>query len=155
MLVRVYRLHEKSYLCRVAPVRRATSLALSSIPIEGRPHGRQEVTNMPMLDAYIPEGALAQDAEERLLTKLTDLLIVNEGADPTNAQVRSIPWLFVPRPPDVNVAGSRAELPRYRFVASVPEGQYDAERRQAMVADITTAVLDAEDGAYDRDPARV
>jgi phenylpyruvate tautomerase PptA (4-oxalocrotonate tautomerase family) len=110
---------------------------------------------MPMLDAYIPDGALAPDAEEQLLSKLTDLLIVNEGADPTNPQVRSIAWLFVHRPANVYVAGARAELPRYRFVASVPEGQYDAERRQAMVGEITEAVLDAEQGAYDRDPSRV
>jgi phenylpyruvate tautomerase PptA (4-oxalocrotonate tautomerase family) len=110
---------------------------------------------MPMLDAYIPEGALSQDAEEQLLAKLTDLLIVNEGADPANAQVRSIAWLFVHRPADVYVAGARAQAPRYRFVASVPEGQYDAERRQSMVSDITQAVLDAEEGAHDRDPARV
>jgi phenylpyruvate tautomerase PptA (4-oxalocrotonate tautomerase family) len=110
---------------------------------------------MPMLDAYIPEGALSQDAEEQLLAKLTDLLIVNEGADPANAQVRSIAWLFVHRPADVYVAGARAQAPRYRFVASVPEGQYDAERRQSMVGDITEAVLDAEEGAHDRDPARV
>jgi len=110
---------------------------------------------MPMLDAYIPEGALSQGAEEQLLAKLTDLLIVNEGADPANAQVRSIAWLFVHRPADVYVAGARAQAPRYRFVASVPEGQYDAERRQSMVSDITEAVLDAEEGAHDRDPARV
>src|ERR1700729_3603333 len=99
---------------------------------------------MPMLDAYIPDGALEPGAEERLLAKLTDLLIVNEGADPTNPQVRSIAWLFVHRPAEVFVAGARAQAPRYRFVASVPEGQYDAARRQAMVADITEAVLDAE-----------
>jgi phenylpyruvate tautomerase PptA (4-oxalocrotonate tautomerase family) len=110
---------------------------------------------MPMLDAYIPDGALEPDAEEQLLAKLTDLLIINEGADPTNPQVRSIAWLFVHRPAGVYVAGARAEAPRYRFVASVPEGQYDAERRQAMVGDITDAVLDAERGAYDRDPSRV
>jgi phenylpyruvate tautomerase PptA (4-oxalocrotonate tautomerase family) len=110
---------------------------------------------MPMLDAYIPEGALAPDAEEKLLAELTDLLLINEGADPTNPQVRSIAWLFVHRPEAVFVAGSRATAPRYRFIASVPEGQYDAERRQAMVHDVTEAVLDAERGAYDRDPMRV
>jgi phenylpyruvate tautomerase PptA (4-oxalocrotonate tautomerase family) len=110
---------------------------------------------MPMLDAYIPEGALSPAAEEQLLAELTDLLITHEGADPTNPQVRSIAWLFVHRPAAVYVAGSPADAPRYRFVASVPEGQYDAERRQAMVASITDAVLDAEDGVHDRDPSRV
>jgi phenylpyruvate tautomerase PptA (4-oxalocrotonate tautomerase family) len=110
---------------------------------------------MPMLDAYIPEGALSAAAEEQLLTDLTDVLIVNEGADPTNPQVRSIAWLFVHRPEAVYVAGSRAGAPHYRFIASVPEGQYEPERRQAMVSSITEAVLDAEQGAYERDPGRV
>jgi len=110
---------------------------------------------MPMLDAYIPAGALAPAAEEQLLADLTDILIINEGADPSNPQVRSIAWLFVHRPEAVYVAGARAGVPRYRFIASVPEGQYDAERRNAMAHSITEAVLDAEAGAYDRDPARV
>jgi phenylpyruvate tautomerase PptA (4-oxalocrotonate tautomerase family) len=110
---------------------------------------------MPMLDAHIPAGALEPAAEEALLAKLTDMLIVNEGADPSNPQVRSIAWLFVHRPETVFVAGSRASAPRYRFVASVPEGQYDTERRKAMVRDITEAVLDAVQGAHERDPMRV
>lgn len=110
---------------------------------------------MPMLDAYIPQGALRPEAEEQLLAQLTDALIINEGADPTNPQVRSIAWLFVHRPENVYVAGSAAAAPHYRFIASVPEGQYDAERRQAMVHSITEAVLDAEQGAHDRDPSRV
>jgi phenylpyruvate tautomerase PptA (4-oxalocrotonate tautomerase family) len=110
---------------------------------------------MPLLDAYIPAGALTPAAEEQLLSTLTDLLITHEGADPTNPQVRSIAWVFVHRPEAVYVAGAPADAPRYRFVASVPEGQYDPERRQAMVASITDAVLDAEHGAHDRDPARV
>jgi phenylpyruvate tautomerase PptA (4-oxalocrotonate tautomerase family) len=108
-----------------------------------------------MLDAYIPAGALSPAAEEKLLARLTDVLIENEGADPSNAQVRSIAWLFVHRPEAVFVAGAPADAPRYRFVASVPEGQYDEDRRNAMVHDITEAVLDAEHGAHLRDPARV
>ena len=110
---------------------------------------------MPLLDAYIPAGALAPDAERDLMAKLTDLLIHNEGADPTNETVRSIAWVFVHRPETVYVAGKPAQAPRYRFVASVPEGQFTPERRQAMVTDITEAVLDAEQGAHDRDPMRV
>jgi len=110
---------------------------------------------MPMLDAYIPQGALTPTAEQQLLADLTDILIRNEGADPANARVRSIAWLFVHRPAQVYVAGAPAEAPRYRFIASVPEGQYNPERREAMASTITDAVLDAEDGAYERDPARV
>ena len=110
---------------------------------------------MPMLDAYIPAGSLAPQAERELLAHLTDILLVNEGADPASERTRSIAWLFVHRPEAVYVAGAPADAPRYRFIASVPEGQYEPERRRAMVSQITEAVLDAEDGAYERDPSRV
>jgi phenylpyruvate tautomerase PptA (4-oxalocrotonate tautomerase family) len=110
---------------------------------------------MPMLDAHIPAGALAPEAERDLIAKLTDLLIEHEGADPRNEVVRSIAWVFVSRPESVYVAGAPADAPRYRFVASVPEGQFNPERRQALVEAITEAVLDAEQGAHPRDPMRV
>jgi phenylpyruvate tautomerase PptA (4-oxalocrotonate tautomerase family) len=110
---------------------------------------------MPMLDAYIPAGALNPEAERDLLARLTDLLIEHEGADPANERVRSIAWVFLHRPDAVYVAGEPATEPRYRFVASVPEGQLDAERRLGMVASITEAVLDAEQGARPRDTSRV
>src|ERR1700730_473346 len=110
---------------------------------------------MPMLDAYIPQGALPPQSEQELLAKLTDLLIEHEGADPTNPAVRSIAWLFVHRPEAVFVAGEPAEQPRSRFIASVPEGQFDAERRQAIVESITNAVLDAEGPGGDRAVSRV
>lgn len=51
--------------------------------------------------------------------------------------------------------GATIWAPRFRFIASVPEGQFNAERRQAIVAAITEAVLDAEQGAHPRDPMRV
>jgi phenylpyruvate tautomerase PptA (4-oxalocrotonate tautomerase family) len=110
---------------------------------------------MPQLDAYIPAGALTPDAERDLVSNLTDLLIRHEGADPTNETVRSIAWVFVHRAHTVYVAGRPAEVPRYRFVASVPEGQFNPERRQAMTEGINEAVLDAENGAHPRDPMRV
>ncbi len=110
---------------------------------------------MPMLDAFIPEGALSAEAETDLLAKLTDLLLFHEGADPSDPVARSIAWIFLHRPAAVFVAGEPADAPRYRFIPSVPEGQYDDERRQAMVAAVTEAVLDAEGGAHERDPMRV
>ena len=109
---------------------------------------------MPMLDAYIPEGALSPEAEDRLMARLTDILLENEGADPDNETARSIASVFRHRV-DVFVAGAAADAPRYRFVASVPEGQFNPERRQAIVEAVTEAVLDAEEGSRPRDPMRV
>ena len=109
---------------------------------------------MPMLDAYIPEGALAPEAEQKLLSTCTDLLIKHEGADPTNENVRSIAWVFVHRP-EMYVAGAPATEPRYRFVCQVPEGQYDPERRAAVTKAMTDAVVEAEGGKWPNPEARV
>ena len=110
---------------------------------------------MPMLDAFIPEGALPAEAERRLISRLTDLLLEHEGADPRDPVARSLAWVFLHRPAAVYVAGAPATAPRYRFVASVPEGQYDDQRRAAIVSAVTDAVLDAEDRVHPRDPERV
>lgn len=110
---------------------------------------------MPMLDVFIPDGALVADAEHELLSKLTDILLRNEGADPADPAARSIAWVWLHRPAALFVAGDRAGEPRYRIIASVPEGQFDPERRAKVVAEITETVLDAERGAYPRDPMRV
>ena len=110
---------------------------------------------MPMLDVTIPEGALSAEAEQRLLSRLTDVLLEHEGADPTNPVIRSIAWVFLHRPAAVFVAGAPEQEPHYRVVATVPEGQLDDGRRAGMVAAVTEAVLDAEEGMHPRDPARV
>jgi phenylpyruvate tautomerase PptA (4-oxalocrotonate tautomerase family) len=102
---------------------------------------------MPMLDAYIPEGALSPQAEDKLLARLTDLLLQHEGVDPANPAARALAWVFVHRPA-VYVGGSPAAEPRYRFVCQVPEGQYNDKRRQAVTAAMTQAVADAEAGSH-------
>jgi phenylpyruvate tautomerase PptA (4-oxalocrotonate tautomerase family) len=108
-----------------------------------------------MLDAFIPEGALSDEAEKKLISQLTDILLRTEGADPADPTAQSIACLTLHRPAQVFIGGEPAEEPRYRIFASVPEGQYDDDRRQKMVEQVTKAVLDAEDGAYERDPIRV
>jgi phenylpyruvate tautomerase PptA (4-oxalocrotonate tautomerase family) len=110
---------------------------------------------MPMLDAYIPEGALPAAAEAHLFSDLTDLLLRHEGADPADPVARSLAWIFLHRPAAVYIAGQTQPAPHYRFVATVPEGQFDDTRRSAIVDAVTTRVLDAERGVHPRDPSRV
>lgn len=110
---------------------------------------------MPMLDAYIPEGALSAEAERSLLARLTDVLLEHEGADPTNPAARALAKVWLHRPAQVLHAGEVADKPHYRIVASVPEGQFDDERRAGMVRAVTEAVLEAEEGRYDDDALRV
>jgi phenylpyruvate tautomerase PptA (4-oxalocrotonate tautomerase family) len=110
---------------------------------------------MPMLDAYIPEGALATEDEHELLSRLTDILLEHEGADPTNAVARDLAKIWLHRPAALFHAGEPSALPHYKFVCSVPEGQFDDQRRAGMVAAVTEAVIAAERGRYDNDPSRV
>ncbi|MEU8137040.1 tautomerase family protein [Streptodolium elevatio] len=110
---------------------------------------------MPMLDAYIPSNALPADVERELLAELTDILLRNEGADPTDVAARSIAWVFLHRPETVYVAGAPADEPRYRFVATVPQGQFDDSRRAKLVAEVTAAVLAAEGTTDPRAASRV
>jgi phenylpyruvate tautomerase PptA (4-oxalocrotonate tautomerase family) len=110
---------------------------------------------MPMLDAFIPEGAFDDETEQQLLVALTGILLKHEGADPANSRARSLAWVFLHRPADLFVAGTRSELPRYRIIASVPEGQLDAQHRASMVQAVTEAVLDAEPDGRPRDAFRV
>lgn len=108
---------------------------------------------MPMLDVHIPDGALDREVEDALIARLTDLLLEHEGADPRNEQARGIAWVWLHRPARTFVAGAPAERPRYKLIPQVPEGQYNDERRAAMVAAVTEAVLDAEEAmGRSRDP---
>jgi len=109
---------------------------------------------MPMLDAYIPEGALSPAAEAELVGKISDLLLKYEGVDPANETGRHLAWVFVHRP-TVYVGGSRPASPRYRFICQVPEGQYDDARRAAVTREITQAVVEAEGGAWPHPEFRV
>ncbi len=109
---------------------------------------------MPFCDAHISEGALSPSAERELLGRITDALLEDEGVDPTNEMGRRIAWVFVHRH-EMYVAGEPAQEPRYRFVCHVPEGQYNDERRAAVIAGMTQAVVEAEDGGWPHPERRV
>ena len=109
---------------------------------------------MPMIDAYIPEGALDPKAEARLMEELTEILIRHEGMDPSNERIRDVTWIFVHRP-QVYRAGSRAASPIYRVTPTVPEGQYNDEARAGLVKEVTEAVARAEGGNFNEVSPRV
>ncbi|HET7016899.1 MAG TPA: hypothetical protein VFI65_23450 [Streptosporangiaceae bacterium] len=110
---------------------------------------------MPMLDVYIPAGAIEPKAEEALVNQITEILIRHEGFDPADPVTRSSSWVFLHRPTAVYVGGAPADAPRYKVVPSVPEGQLDERKRAGVIAEVTDAILDAENGAWPRDAGRV
>jgi len=100
---------------------------------------------MPMIDAYIPEGALGAEAEARLMAELTTILIGHEGLDPANPRTLSSTWVLLHRVTTYQ-AGVRSTAPLYRVVPTVPEGQYTDEARAGLVRDVTAAIARAEGG---------
>lgn len=109
---------------------------------------------MPFCDAYIPANALSASSERELLSKVTDALLDHEGVDSTNEMGRRLAWVFVHRH-EMYVAGEPANAPHYRFVCHVPEGQYNDQRRAAVTAAMTQAVVEAEDGSWPHPELRV
>jgi phenylpyruvate tautomerase PptA (4-oxalocrotonate tautomerase family) len=109
---------------------------------------------MPMIDAFIPSGALDSGAEAHLMEELTEILIRHEGLDPTSERVRSVTWIFVHRP-TVYLAGSAAPFPVYRITPTVPEGQYTDEARAGLVREVTEAVARAEGKPFAETAPRV
>ncbi len=109
---------------------------------------------MPMLDAFIPKGALKPDVEAKLFKELTDLLLIHEGLDPANPRAQAVSLVWIHRP-EVFVAGAPSTAPRYRFIPSVPEGQYNDERRSAIVKGITEAMARAEGTSFEEVGPRV
>lgn len=110
---------------------------------------------MPMIDVYIPDGALEPASEATLMRELTDLLIRHEGMDPTQERVRDVTWIFVHRPAQIYRSGAPAPAPIYRITPTVPEGQYTDEARAGLVRDVTAAVARAEGSPLEEVGARV
>jgi phenylpyruvate tautomerase PptA (4-oxalocrotonate tautomerase family) len=90
---------------------------------------------MPMVDVYIPEGALLPDVEDRLLEEIT------ETFEPAAERPKSTMWVLLYRP-KIFIGSNIPALPRYRFIVSVPGNQH--ERRHAVISAITAAVARAE-----------
>ena len=83
---------------------------------------------MPMLDAYIPEGALSPSAERELLAKITDLLLEHEGVDPSNERARPLAWVL-------------STAPRCTWPASRRSRRATASSVRSRRASMTTSVV--------------
>jgi len=122
---------------------------------------------MPMCDVYLPHGALPEAAEQRLMERVTEILVDHEmrrvtdlSSDPekvaaSRQNALAVAWLFVNHVDDIYVAGTKHGAPHYKFVCSVPEGQSDEEFREAVIRDITKAVAEAENGVWPSPKSRV
>ena len=107
---------------------------------------------MPLIELFVPEGALEADTRDRLVEELTTTLLRWEGA-PDNEMSRAISWGYVHEvPAGHQYVGGRpldGGEPRYRVKITVPEGALDDRRKAGLVEDATRLVLAAEGGPED------
>jgi phenylpyruvate tautomerase PptA (4-oxalocrotonate tautomerase family) len=109
---------------------------------------------LPVIDVFVPRGALSPQAEKALLARLTDIALLAAGLEATSAN-RHETSVFLHRPAEVYAPGTAGASPGYLVFCSVAEGELREERRSALVADVRGAVLDAEHAARRASSARV
>jgi hypothetical protein len=109
---------------------------------------------MPIMDAFIPEGALTPSAEGRLMKELTDILVSLEGIEPENEQAREATVIFVHRP-TVLAAAAPVRLPRYRFVPSLAKERDDHDALRLVEKAVIEAVARAEGTSFESARGRV
>ena len=112
---------------------------------------------MPMIDLFMPEGALEPDARAEAVERLTQALLRHEGAPQDNRYVEAMAWTLVHEMPReaFNVAGRPADRPFYRVMVTVPEGTLlqgpgliGTQARKNLVREVTEILLEAEGTEY-------
>lgn len=126
---------------------------------QGLEPSRQEISGDPEAGVELAEPARAVQRSRTISrdqrSPTTEILVRNEGFDPADPVTRSVSWLWLHRPAGIHVGGEPADAPRYKVVPSVPEGQLDEHKRASVIAEVTEAILDAENGAWPRDAGRI
>lgn len=98
---------------------------------------------MPLLELTVPRDALDSGALDDLVDNLTRIILRCEGAPRGSDLARQVTWVDV-QEVDAYVAGKPAEQPRYRVVATVPEGALSAEAKARFIKETTQAVVAAD-----------
>ena len=115
---------------------------------------------MPLIEVTYASGTMSDQARDRLTSDLPQTLLRWEGAPDTDF-FREITWTyFHEMPADRIVVNGRPAAParaRYKVDVTVPEGALSERRRDGLIADVTSLVLDAcEPGEREADaPMRV
>jgi len=97
---------------------------------------------MPMIQLTVPEGALTPAGRDGIQRSLAALLLCWEGA-PDTALFRSLAWSYLTELPAGAQTTAEDDAPRFRVDVTVPQGALSVRRKAGLVADATSAVLDA------------
>jgi phenylpyruvate tautomerase PptA (4-oxalocrotonate tautomerase family) len=104
---------------------------------------------MPIIEMYVPQGALDEETKRALHERISRQVLEVEGADfDTSPLAREITWMFIREQPEGSwsVGGeplTRQSGPRFFTRVSTPKGALDDERRAAVAAKVHEALVAA------------
>ncbi len=110
---------------------------------------------MPLIELTCPAGTFTPEARTELVDELTTVMLRAERA-PDTEFFRTITWVDVHELPAEHVyaAGRPGAEPRFRVVATVPQGALSERRKAELVSEATKTLLAAA-GLQDSDALRV
>lgn len=108
---------------------------------------------MPLVEVIHPEGSFDAATREDLLSKLSSICLRWEGIEVTDSS-QSIAWVYLDeRPADsIAVGGQPLGQNVYLVNVRVMVGFMDYERIEAMAAELTQAILEADGTGGTGDP---
>ncbi|MEM8923086.1 MAG: hypothetical protein AAGD35_06260 [Actinomycetota bacterium] len=105
---------------------------------------------MPFIQVAAQEGLLSKEERQDLMKRLSDAIIRAEGADPSEPSAQAMAWGHYHDLPkgDLFVYGEVVDAPPVHVSFTTPEGLLTDATRDALTAEVNTAVDDIL-GAYE------
>ena len=97
---------------------------------------------MPMIHLTVPCGALSPAGRKTVQNALADTLLRWEGA-PDTAFFRSLAWSYLTELPDGAQITAGDHAPRFRVDITVPDGALSQRRKEGLVEEATSVILEA------------
>lgn len=97
---------------------------------------------MPMIQLTVPSEALSPEMRDTVRHSLAEVLLRWEGA-PDTAFFRSLAWSYLHELPDGAQTTAEDHAPRFRVDVTVPEGALSQRRKEGLVDEATSVVLEA------------
>src|SRR5437764_3886873 len=104
---------------------------------------------MPIIEMFVPQGAVDAEAKRRLHERVGRQVLEVEGATyDESPQAQAITWMLIHEMPEGSWSvGSRvisaADEPRVLTRVTVPRGAMDDERRAAIASRVNQEIVDA------------
>jgi len=95
-----------------------------------------------MIELNMPEKALSQDKQNKLMKTLTNTLLKWEGAPIDSQLAQDISWAFVTHTPkaDFYVGGAPISQDHWRVKITVPQGTLDEDKKTGLVKDVQNEI---------------